>query len=468
MSNKLNIVKYFSASFILGVLLVLGTNSALASNFRSPEVKFFNTNDYSVEKSFMVFPESFTGGVSVASCDLDNNGYDEIIVGAGSNGGPQVRTLNSQGENKFTPGFFAYDLDFRNGVNVACGDLDGDGYAEIITAPQGGAPHIRTFDRYGEPVFTPGFFAFDIQMDGGVNIAIGDMNGDGINEIITAPAFDGEPRINIYDRFGNLQDIDVYPFHPKFRGGVSLAVANIEGEQDALIAGVQTGDVSWVKVFLAGTYQPTIADFSAFDKGFKGGVNISSGDLDNDGIDEIVVAANVGGGPHVRVFDINGSPRVESFFAFENEFRGGVLVSVGDVNSDGRDEIVVAPGKKEVIDERVTKILVDLSEQRLFAYNGTDLIKTFLVSTGLAGTPTHLGNFHISQKIYSKNYSGPGYYLPNTLWNMRFDGQRLLHGAYWHNNFGHPMSHGCINISYENAEWLYNNTPMYTDVEVKN
>ena len=90
------------------------------------------------------------------------------------------------------------------------------------------------------------------------------------------------------------------------------------------------------------------------------------------------------------------------------------------------------------------------------------------MSTGLVGTPTRPGNFIISQKVYSKNYSGPGYYLPNTLWNMRFDGQRLLHGAYWHNNFGHPMSHGCVNIHYDNAKWLYENTPIYTEVIVKN
>jgi lipoprotein-anchoring transpeptidase ErfK/SrfK len=143
-----------------------------------------------------------------------------------------------------------------------------------------------------------------------------------------------------------------------------------------------------------------------------------------------------------------------------------VQVSTGDVNSDGIDEVVTAPLKK-YLSNTVDRIEVDLSEQRLYAYEKGQLIKTFLVSTGIPGMDTQVGTFRITQKIYSKNYSGPGYYLPNTLWNMRFDGSRLLHSAYWHHDFGRRKSHGCVNMPIPEAEWMYVHTPMGTTVIVR-
>ena len=195
MKKRQNIFGYLGIVFSIAILFLVIPNTVKAEDSRSPEVKLFNTNNFTVDKSFMAFSESFKGGVSVAVCDLDNNGYKEVIVGAGESGGPQVIVYDSMGKEKFTPGFFAYDLSFRGGVNVACGDLDGDGYGEIITSTKSGTPHVRTFNRYGHPIFTPGFFAYDLDMVGGVNVAVGDLDGDGENEIITAPESEGEPRI---------------------------------------------------------------------------------------------------------------------------------------------------------------------------------------------------------------------------------------------------------------------------------
>jgi len=112
-------------------------------------------------------------------------------------------------------------------------------------------------------------------------------------------------------------------------------------------------------------------------------------------------------------------------------------------NPDGRTDV-----------ERYVR--VDLSEQRMYAYEHGYLVNSFLISSGLPGTPTPIGETTIQRKLYSHLYSGPGYYLPNTLYNLQFRPHYYLHGAYWHNNFGHPMSHGCVNISYANAEWLFN------------
>ena len=99
---------------------------------------------------------------------------------------------------------------------------------------------------------------------------------------------------------------------------------------------------------------------------------------------------------------------------------------------------------------------VDLTNQRLTAYEGQRLVRTTLVSTGLPRTPTPTGQFRIQIKLRYDDMSGPGYYLPNVPYVMYFYRGYSLHGTYWHSNFGHPMSHGCINLRTSEAEWLFN------------
>jgi len=88
------------------------------------------------------------------------------------------------------------------------------------------------------------------------------------------------------------------------------------------------------------------------------------------------------------------------------------------------------------------------------------------VSTGLPGTPTVTGRYSIYQKAASQAMSGPGYYLPNVPWVMYFYRGYSFHGTYWHNNFGHPMSHGCVNMRTPDAKWLYDWAPIGTLVVV--
>jgi len=101
-------------------------------------------------------------------------------------------------------------------------------------------------------------------------------------------------------------------------------------------------------------------------------------------------------------------------------------------------------------------IEVDLSEQNLIAWEGATPVMNFTVSTGLPNTPTVQGEFHIYEKLTATRMAGPGYDLPGVPHTMYFYGGYALHGAYWHNNFGHPMSHGCINLSLPDAEALFN------------
>ena len=107
---------------------------------------------------------------------------------------------------------------------------------------------------------------------------------------------------------------------------------------------------------------------------------------------------------------------------------------------------------------------VDLTTQTLTAYIGESAVFTAVVSTGRSATPTVEGTYRVYSKYVSTHMSGPGYSLPNVPHVMFFYRGYSIHGTYWHNNFGTPMSHGCVNMTRADAKWLYNWTPMGTKV----
>ena len=99
---------------------------------------------------------------------------------------------------------------------------------------------------------------------------------------------------------------------------------------------------------------------------------------------------------------------------------------------------------------------VDLTKQSLTAYEGTVPVHTTLVSTGLPTTPTPVGQFRIWIKLRYDDMAGPGYYIEDVPYVMYFHEGYGLHGVTWHGFFGHPMSHGCVNLPTSEAEWLFN------------
>jgi LysM repeat protein len=107
---------------------------------------------------------------------------------------------------------------------------------------------------------------------------------------------------------------------------------------------------------------------------------------------------------------------------------------------------------------------VNLSTQTLTAYEGQSVVMTARVSTGIAVYPTVVGTFHIYVKYNAARMTGPGYDLPNVPYVMYFYRGYGLHGTYWHNNFGTPMSHGCVNLSIADAQTLFNWAPVGTTV----
>jgi len=116
---------------------------------------------------------------------------------------------------------------------------------------------------------------------------------------------------------------------------------------------------------------------------------------------------------------------------------------------------IPSPASSEGISEE-RWIDVDLSEQLLTAYEGSTPVHSFLVSTGLPATPTPVGQFRIWIKLRYDDMAGADYYIEDVPFVMYFHEGYGLHGVTWHANFGHPMSHGCVNQPNDEAEWLFN------------
>lgn len=111
-------------------------------------------------------------------------------------------------------------------------------------------------------------------------------------------------------------------------------------------------------------------------------------------------------------------------------------------------------------------IEVNLTGQTLTAYQGDVAVMHTAISSGRSGTPTVTGRFAIGNKYRAQRMIGPGYDLPNVPWVMYFYGGYAIHGAYWHNSFGRPMSHGCVNMRVNESQMLYDWAPAGTEVYI--
>ena len=112
-------------------------------------------------------------------------------------------------------------------------------------------------------------------------------------------------------------------------------------------------------------------------------------------------------------------------------------------------------------------IEIDISDQKLTAWQGDVPVFETVVSTGKPGWRTLPGTFAVYRKYEETRMTGPDYDTPDVPWTMYYSGGFAIHGAYWHNNFGTPVSHGCVNLRVPEAKALYEWAPMGTEVVVK-
>ena len=229
----------------------------------------------------------FKGGLFVAAGDFNGDGYADVVVVPDAGGGPRVQTWSGKTLTKLTPDFFGIDApSLMTGLRVAAGDINNDGHDDLAFVPgPGGGPRVSIFDgQTFSPDRQPGklvgdFFMIDPRLQSGIYITVGDVNGDGFAEVIASADKGGGPRVQVVDgyslAYGGIVPIaDFYAGDPANSSGVRVATAAMYGQkQETIVAATGTGS----RVYLyPGTelFAPPVTTDRWFDAfpDFSGGV----------------------------------------------------------------------------------------------------------------------------------------------------------------------------------------------------
>ena len=292
----------------------------------APQVNVYSSLDNSLITSFLAFESGFSGGVSTAVADVNNDGISDLICGAGAGGGPRVIVFD--GKSNFTTvlqDFFAFDPSFRGGVDVAGADFNVDGFADIVaSAGPGGGPEVRVFDAKTLNVLTQ-FYAYDTSFSGGVTVTTGETDGSGLASLITGAGPGGGSHVKIW-RNALMYAIGSTPILP---GAQTISTFTLTGQ------------------------------FMAYESAYTGGVNVSTGlvgGMSQGGFDRIITGT-INGAPLVSVwqamdnmdpFPMSATPSSDytmqsSFFAFNSNDTSGVFV--GAVDGSTGSDLIVTQGK---------------------------------------------------------------------------------------------------------------------------
>lgn len=292
-----------------------------------PQVTVLDVNG-SIVRVFFAYDPSFTGGVQVAAGDVTGDAVDDIIVGTGVGGGPNVVIFEGRTGAQLAS-FFAYESSFRGGVQVATGDVNGDGFDDIITGTGvTGGPRIQVFSGK-DLTQLANFFAYDPSFRGGVNVSSGDVDGDGIDDIIASPVQGGGPHVAVFKGGKGASSFPIirsfFAFDPSFSGGVSAAVGDAFGDgKPDIIAAASSG--ASVVVFSGPT--PTLATtIPVSDPQPTGGLRLATKDTNNDGLgDQLLMATGPGDLPRVERFDLTTMTRIDEIMDYPLDFRGGLYI----------------------------------------------------------------------------------------------------------------------------------------------
>ena len=239
-----------------------------------PAVAILDSETGEVLESFFAFDPAFTGGVFIAVRDFNGDGILDIIAGAGAGGGPEVRIFNGDGLTVIKS-FFAYAQDFTGGVSVASIDFNNDGILDLVTgAGPGGSPHVKVFDGATNAIISQ-WYAYPISFTGGVFVAAGDIGNDGNIEVVTGAGSGGSPVVAVWDPYTGALLAQFMAYAEDFTGGVRVGVSdgNFDGVLD-LITGAGPGGGPQVNGFNFPTLDLLFSFFSG-DPTNTGGVFVS-------------------------------------------------------------------------------------------------------------------------------------------------------------------------------------------------
>ena len=279
--------------------------------------------------------------------------FGVIVAGTGAGPKTQARVLDAATGLQLLQ-FPVQKPSFVGGIRVAVGDVNGDGVPDIITGTgRGVRPEVKVFDGVSGALLAD-FMPYEKSFRGGVFVAAGDVNGVGVAEIITGPGPGRPPDVFIFPGLGGPPINHFLAYDTSFRGGVRVAAGDLNGDGTSLIitgpgAGVRRDPR--VEIFKAdGT---PVGNILAYDSKFHGGIFVAAGDVNGNGHDEIITGPGSGTSPLVKIFDPATGALITSFLAkFTPAFRGGVHVAAVDTDGDGVTEIITSPasGAKSLIE----------------------------------------------------------------------------------------------------------------------
>jgi len=257
------------------------------------------------------------------------NSLDDVLF----RNGDFVRFFNADSQ-RIRNGFFVFENGYKGGEQIAHIDLDGNGRRDLLVVS---GNKIMAWRDDGQLYMK--LYPYTANYKGELKVAIGDLNRDGRMEIYVSPSLGYSKPIKIYTRNGKQMKRDWYPFGTSYNGGYSIAVQKDKtpiGRNSLVVAKAsQTPEVSIYD------YHYNLAfDWYAFNSGINAGVNVATGDLDNDKHDEIIIGAGKGLQPIIYVFNKQGKQLYEEFSVYTSLDKTGIEVLSTDINYDDKDDII--------------------------------------------------------------------------------------------------------------------------------
>jgi hypothetical protein len=294
----------------------------------SGRVRIFDARTHELRRVLAPFGAAYTGSIAVALGDVNRDGVLDIAAATGAGSAAVVKLLNGKSGGLLAT-YLPFPRSFRGGVSVALGDVSGDRKADLVVGSGPGMPaQVNVYDTATrKPLATAPapLLPFGPSFRGGIAVAAGDVDGDRKADVIAAAGPGTVAQVKVFSGATRALLETLTPFGPSFRGGLSVAAGDVSGDGKAdVIVGTGAGSKPVVRVFRNAT-AVRLWSFDAFSPTFLGGTAVAARDLNGDARADLVLGAGAGGAAQVKVLDGKTHALLGSFLAAT----GSAATSVG-------------------------------------------------------------------------------------------------------------------------------------------